>query len=115
MLFRSEVFFSEGKLTTAPTGNVAFGAFRQVEYAGVLKGSKNAALAQQFIEFMLSNDFQNDMPLQMFVYPASSTATLPELYTQFGAIPTVTNQLDASTIAQNRDALLAEWSTIVIK
>lgn len=111
----AEVFFSEGKLTTPPTGNVAFGAFRQVEYAGVLKGSKNAALAQQFIEFMLSNDFQNDMPLQMFVYPASSTATLPDLYTQFGAVPTVGKQLSAATIAQNRDAWLAEWSTIVIQ
>ncbi len=111
----AEVYFSEGKLTTPPTGNVTFGAFRQVEYAGVLKGSKNAVLAQQFIEFMLSNDFQNDMPLQMFVYPASSTATLPDLYTQFGAIPSVTNQLGATVIAQNRDAWLAEWSTIVIQ
>ncbi len=111
----AEVFFSEGKLTEPPTGNVAFGAFRQVEYAGVLKGAKQAALAQQFVEFMLSNDFQNDMPLQMFVYPASQTATLPELYTKFAAMPSINTQLDAKTIASNRDAWLTEWDTIVLK
>lgn len=111
----AEVYFSEGKLTTPPTGNVAFGVFRQVEYAGVLKGSKQPELAQKFIEFMLSDDFQNDMPLQMFVYPASTTATLPELYTKFAAIPTVATQLDAQTIATNRDTWLAQWSTIVLQ
>ena len=111
----AEVFFSEGKLTEPPTGNVAFGAFRQVEYAGVLKGAKQATLAQQFVEFMLSNDFQNDMPTQMFVYPASQTATLPELYTKFAAMPSINTQLDAKTIASNRDAWLTEWDTIVLK
>ena len=111
----AEVFFSEGKLTEPPTGNVAFGAFRQVEYAGVLKGAKQAVLAQQFVEFMLSNDFQNDMPTQMFVYPASQTATLPELYTKFAAMPSINTQLDAKTIASKRDAWLTEWDTIVLK
>ena len=111
----AEVFFSEGKLTEPPTGNVAFGAFRQVEYAGVLKGAKQAVLAQQFVEFMVSNDFQNDMPLQMFVSPASQTATLPELYTKFVAIPAIKTQLDAKTIASNRDAWLVQWDAIVLQ
>jgi thiamine transport system substrate-binding protein len=111
----AEVFFSEGKLTEPPTGNVAFGAFRQVEYAGVLKGAKQAVLAQQFVEFMVSNDFQNDMPLQMFVSPASQTATLPELYTKFVAIPAIKTQLDAKTIASNRDTWLVQWDAIVLQ
>ena len=111
----AEVFFSEGKLTEPPTGNVTFGAFRQVEYAGVLKGAKQAVLAQQFVEFMMSNDFQNDMPLQMFVYPASQTATMPELYTKYAAMPGIKTQLDAKTIASNRDAWLTQWDTIVLQ
>jgi thiamine transport system substrate-binding protein len=94
---------------------VAFGAFRQVEYAGVLKGAKQAVLAQQFVEFMVSNDFQNDMPLQMFVSPASQTATLPALYTKFVAIPAIKTQLDAKTIASNRDAWLVQWDAIVLQ
>ena len=94
---------------------MSFGAFRQVEYAGVLKGAKQAVLAQQFVEFMLSNDFQNDMPLQMFVSPAIQTATLPALYTKFVAIPAIKTQLDAKTIASNRDAWLVQWDTIVVK
>jgi thiamine transport system substrate-binding protein len=64
---------------------------------------------------MVSNDFQNDMPLQMFVSPASQTATLPELYTKFVAIPAIKTQLDAKTIASNRDAWLVQWDTIVVK
>ena len=111
----AEVFFSEGKLTEPPTGNVVFGAFRQVEYAGVLKGTKQSVLAQQFVEFMVSTDFQNDMPLQMFVSPAIQTATLPDLYTNFVAIPAIKTQIDAKTIASNRDAWLAQWDTIVVK
>lgn len=111
----AEISFSGGKLSTPPTGNVAFGAFRQVEYAGVLKGAKQPVLAQQLLEFMLSNEFQNDMPLQMFVYPASQTATLPELYTQFALPPIITTQIDANTIANNRDAWLLEWDTIVLQ
>ncbi|MFM7678799.1 MAG: thiamine ABC transporter substrate binding subunit [Roseiflexaceae bacterium] len=111
----AEVYFSEAPPATAPTANVAFGAFRQVEYAGVLKGSAHADLAQQFIEFMLSDAFQNDIPLQMFVYPASTTATLPDMYAQYGVVPAVAGQLDAATIAQNRDAWLAAWSTLMLQ
>jgi thiamine transport system substrate-binding protein len=111
----AEVYFSETLPATAPTANVAFGAFRQVEYAGVLKGSTQTELAQQFIEFMLSDDFQNDIPLQMFVYPATMSAALPDLYTQYGTVPTVQQQLDAPTIAQNRDAWLAAWSTLMLQ
>lgn len=111
----AEVYFSETPPATAPTANVAFGAFRQVEYAGVLKGSAHADLAQQFIAFMLSDAFQNDIPLQMFVYPASTTATLPDMYAQYGVVPAVDGQLDAATIAQNRDAWLAAWRTLMLQ
>ncbi len=111
----AEVYFSETPPATAPTANVVFGAFRQVEYAGVLKGSTQTELAQQFIEFMLSDDFQNDIPLQMFVYPATMSATLPDLYTKYGTVPTIQQQLDAPTIAQNRDAWLAAWSTLMLQ
>jgi len=111
----AEVFFSDGKLTEPPTANVGFGAFRQVEYAGILKGTRHAELAQQFVEFMLSADFQNDMPLQMFVYPAITTATLPDLYTKFATTPSIKTQLDAPTIARYREKWLTEWDTIVLR
>ncbi|MFN5059088.1 MAG: thiamine ABC transporter substrate binding subunit, partial [Chloroflexota bacterium] len=111
----AELYFSEGALTEPPTGNVAFGAFRQVEYAGILKGTAQGELAQKFIDFMVDAPFQNDIPLQMFVYPASEKGTIPELFVAHAPIPTVTKQLDAATIASNRDAWVAEWDQIVLR
>lgn len=111
----AELYFSEGALSEPPTGNVAFGAFRQVEYAGVLKGAAQPALAQKFIDYMVDAPFQNDIPLQMFVYPASEKGAIPELFATHAPIPTVTNQLDAATIASNRDAWVAEWDQIVLR
>jgi thiamine transport system substrate-binding protein len=111
----AELYFSEGALTEPPTGNVAFGAFRQVEYAGILKGTAQVELAQTFIDFMVDTTFQDDIPMQMFVYPASEKGTIPELFTSHAAIPTVTNQLAATTIAGYRDAWVAEWDQIVLR
>ncbi|MFZ9856863.1 MAG: thiamine ABC transporter substrate-binding protein [Roseiflexaceae bacterium] len=111
----AELYFSEGALTETPTGNVAFGVFRQVEYAGILKGTVQGALAQKFIDYMVDAPFQNDIPLQMFVYPASEKGSVPELFTTHAPIPTVINQLDAPTIARNRDTWVAEWDQIVLR
>lgn len=109
----AEVVFSATPIDTPPTGNVAFGAFRQVEYVGILRGTAQLALAQAFVDFMLSDTFQNDIPLQMFVYPASATATIPEVFVKHAPVPTITQQLDAQTIATNREAWLSEWDALM--
>ncbi len=51
------------------------GTFRQVEFAGVLHGARQPELAQAFLDYMLSQSFQEDIPLQMFVYPANVNAS----------------------------------------
>ncbi|MEZ5199820.1 MAG: thiamine ABC transporter substrate-binding protein [Micropruina glycogenica] len=43
--------------------------FRQVEYAGVIKGAQNQVGAQKFIDFMLSKQVQADIPGQMYSLP----------------------------------------------
>ncbi len=74
---------------TAPTGSiVADGTcFRQIEFAGILKGTQAREAAQKFIDFLLSTDFQEDMPLQMFVFPVNPEAKLPDVFTEYAAIP----------------------------
>lgn len=109
----AEVVFSATPIDTPPTGNVTFGAFRQVEYVGVLKGSAQRELAEAFVDFMLSDAFQNDIPLQMFVYPASVSAQVPQVFVDHAEQPQITNQLDAQTIASNREAWLAEWDALM--
>ena len=51
--------------------------FRQVEFAGVLRGAKQRGRRAELVDFMLSQRFQEDIPLQMFVFPARTDASLP--------------------------------------
>lgn len=111
----AEVFFSEGKLTDAPTGNLAAGSFLQVEYVGILKGTKQRELAERFIDFMLSKPFQEAIPLQMFVYPAQPDAALPDVFIAHAPIPEAVAGLAPEAIEQNREAWLDAWTQAVLR
>jgi thiamine transport system substrate-binding protein len=111
----AEVFFSEGKLTDAPTAVMTGGNFLQIEFAGILKGSKNRKLAEQFIDFMYSKAFQVDMPLQMFVYPVLPGSALPDVFTKFSAVPSEPVSVPPEQIDQNRDQWLDAWTKAVLR
>jgi thiamine transport system substrate-binding protein len=108
----AEVVFAETPLDDAPTASMtgADTCFRQVEFAGILKGTPNQELAKKFIDFMLSTEFQNDMPLQMFVYPVNQNATLPEAFVKYSQAPSQPAALSAEEISANRDAWIEEWT-----
>ena len=53
--------------------------FRQVEYAGVIAGAQNEVGARKFIDFLLSQEVQAQLPEQMYVYPVSPDVALPEV------------------------------------
>ena len=76
----AEVYFADPQPAESPTGNIApaGSSFRQIEFAGLLKGAKNPDLARQWLDFMLSEDFQADIPLQMWVYPTRTGTPLPD-------------------------------------
>jgi len=111
----AEVVYADPKVDTAPTANVNFAAFEQTEYVGILKGTQQETLARAFVDFMLTDTFQNDMPLNMFVYPVTKSAVLPEVFTANATIPTVRAQLLPSVIAAQRDAWVKEWDDIMLK
>jgi thiamine transport system substrate-binding protein len=111
----AEVFFSEGKLTEPPTGNLEGTAFEQIEFAGILKGAKNRALAEKFIDFMLGPAFQADIPLQMFVYPVQPGTPQPDVFTQFAQPPAQPFTLSPDQIDAGREQWLEEWNRLVLK
>jgi thiamine transport system substrate-binding protein len=84
-------------------------AFRQVEFAGVLKGAAQPVLAQRFIDFMLDVQFQSDIPLQMFVYPANPNAALPDLFVNFAQTPPDPVIFDPAAIEANRERWVQAW------
>ena len=111
----AEVVFSEGKLKEPPTGVMAGGNFLQIEFAGIVKGTKQRALAERFIDFMLSNRFQEDMPLQMYVYPVLPGAALPDVFKQFSQTPDQPITVPPDQIDQNRDQWLDAWTKAVLR
>ncbi len=112
-----EVYFSEGKLTEPPSGVVigSGACFRQIEYVGILKGSKNRALAEKFVDYMLSVRFQEDIPLQMYVYPANPAARLPEVFVQFAETPLDPAALAPEMIQANRETWIEKWTEAVLR
>ena len=113
----AEVIYAETPLDDAPTASVIGPdtCFRQIEFVGILKGTGNRALAETFVDFMLSREFQEDVPLQMFVYPVNSNATLPEAFVKYAQAPTQAAELPPSEIAANRDRWIQEWTDAVMK
>jgi thiamine transport system substrate-binding protein len=111
----AEVFFSEGKLQEPPTGNLDGTGFEQIEFVGVLKGTKNRALAEKFVDFMLSQTFQKDIPLQMFVYPVVPDTPLPDVFVDFAPLPAASLTLSPDQIDQGREKWIEEWTKLVLK
>jgi thiamine transport system substrate-binding protein len=111
----AEVVFSGGKFTTPPTANFLppKGAFKQIEFAGILKGTKNRELAQRWIDYMTGPRFQADVPLQMFVYPARSDAPLPDVFQKFAPVPADPAILSPEQIGNQRDQWLQQWTRIM--
>jgi thiamine transport system substrate-binding protein len=113
----AEVIFAEQPTDEAPTAVVTGddSCFRQIEFVGILQGTENQALAEKWIDFMLSPTFQEDMPLQMFVFPVNQNAKLPQEFIDFAVIPEHTAQVAPDAIQQNREKWIQEWTQTVLR
>jgi thiamine transport system substrate-binding protein len=89
--------------------------FRQIEFAGILAGTQNREMAEAWIDFMLSPTFQEDMPLQMFVFPINPEAQLPQEFVEFSVVPEETSRIDPQLIEDNREAWLQAWTDTVLR
>ncbi len=113
----ADVFYSEGAKSEPDSGNISppGETFRQIEFAGILRGAQQPDLARAFVDFMLDTPFQEDIPLQMFVYPANSQAALPALFTQFAPVPVEPAALDPAAIEANRERWIEAWTQTVLR
>ena len=111
----AEVIFGKPRPTTAPTGVVESTCFRQIEFAGVLRGARNEEGAQKLVDFMLSKRFQEDVPLQMFVFPARRDAALPAEFEKFAVVPKHPLELSPQVINENRESWVDQWTDIVVR
>ncbi len=83
------------------------GHYRQVEVAAKLKGATQGKLADQFLQFMVSPAFQNEIPGGNWMYPVTDVA-LPKGFEQ---MITVAKPLTFSSdeVAADRKGWIREW------
>jgi thiamine transport system substrate-binding protein len=111
----AEVVFADPPIDKATTASVDSTCFRQVEFAGVLRGTEHTAEAQQLVDFMVSSTFQTELPLNLFVYPANDAVDLPEVFTANATVPAAPATMEPAKIAANRQAWLDTWTDTVLR
>ncbi len=105
----AEVFFAD--LDEPPTATLAaWPLLRQVEAAGVLAGTDRQELAREFIDFMLGDAFQAQIPGTMFVYPAIPGTPTPGWW-RWAEVEVELASLDAS--AAEIDRWVREWTALM--
>lgn len=111
----AEVIFADPPIDTAPTASITAPGtcFRQIEFVGILKGTQNRDLAEKFVDFMLDVKFQEDMPLQMFVYPVNNTAKLPDAFVKYAEIATSPASAPAD-LDKQRETWINDWTQAVL-
>ena len=111
----AEVLFAEDELDEAPTGVIEASCFRQIEFVGILDGAENPVGAERLVDFMLSETFQEDIPLTMFVFPANQQAQLPEVFEEFAVLPDDPLEIDHEVIGERREEWIEAWTSTVLR
>lgn len=112
----AEVINASSPVTDSPISSIIGKnmCFQQIEFVGILKGTEHLVLAQKFVDFMLSQQFQEDMPLQMYVYPVNSRAKLPDSFVKYAQVPEEPATLSPEVITANRDQWINDWTEAIL-
>jgi thiamine transport system substrate-binding protein len=113
----AEFIFADPPVEAPPSASITAPGtcFRQVEFVGILAGTQNEALAQAFIDYMLSVPFQEDIPLNMFVFPANTNAALPEAFIDWAQLSDQPAAVDPALIEANRETWIEAWTNTVLR
>ncbi|MCF7478142.1 thiamine ABC transporter substrate binding subunit [Vibrio sp. J2-4] len=91
------------------TANFAEGHYMQVEVAAKVKGAKNSELADQFMNFILSDEFQSAMPTGNWMYPVTDVE-LPKGFETL-SVPNQSLSFSADEVAKMRKSWIREWQS----
>ena len=111
----AEVVFADPPIDESPTGVIEATCVRQVEGAGILAGTARRAEAEALIDFLLSERFQADVPLSMFVFPARQGVTLPEVFLEHAARPEGVRTISPAEVGGRRDEWISTWTDVVLR
>ncbi len=88
------------------------GGYIQIEGAGIVKGTKDRKMAERFIEFMLTSEFQKEIPLTQWMFPVVDVG-LPECFKYAAKIDKILS-LPPDRISKNQDKWIRKWEEIVV-
>ena len=70
--------------------------------------------ARRLVDFLIGADFQQELAVNLFVYPANSTVELPQEFVDFAGSPDCPRTLDPDVIDENRATWIDEWTELVL-
>nr|WP_157233755.1 thiamine ABC transporter substrate-binding protein [Kibdelosporangium phytohabitans] len=108
------VSYASSPAATPDTKALLDTCYRQIEYAGVIQGAKNADGAKKVLDFMLSQQFQSEVPDQMYVYPVREGVALPEAWQKSAPLPGDPEAtLPAQEVDRDRENWVNQWRSLV--
>lgn len=110
----AEVIFADPPRDDAPTAVMTETCFRQVEFAGVLAGTDHPTEARRLVDFLASPAFQQEVALNLFVWPARTDVAPPPEFTEFAAPVDTPLTVAPDDIDANREDWVDTWTRLVL-
>jgi thiamine transport system substrate-binding protein len=67
------------------------------------------------LAFLESAPFQQELPLTLFVFPASERVAVPEVFSKYAVVPNNPYSMQTDRIAANRQQWQDQWNEIVLR
>ena len=109
----AEVIFADPPVDTAPTGVLLDSCFRQIEFAGVLRGTERPDAARALVDFLASADFQRHVANDLYVFPVDPSVELDPVFTEFAVVPDAPVVADPVVVDASRADWLERWANVV--
>ena len=86
--------------------------YGQVEVAGIVAGARNLENARRLLDFLVSVEFQREIPLNQFMYPARGDVTLPDPFDRI-ATAGETMYVPVDQVDEHFDRWLTDWQDVM--
>ena len=110
----AEVIFADPPRDDSPTGVIESTCFRQVEFAGVLRGTPHPEAARLLVDHLVGEQFQSELALNLFVYPTNESVELPPEFVEHAVVPADPRSVEPAEIDERRETWIDEWTAIVL-
>jgi thiamine transport system substrate-binding protein len=113
--------------TTSPAYHVAYeettryraaifpeGNYRQIEGMGITRGAPHPEAARKFIDFSLTREFQEEIPLTNWMFPVNPEVELPPSF-EFAPVPEKALSINSSLIERSRSRWIDRWLDMVTR